>query len=160
VPNRRQSTRRLSLEGKPGLIAARVGPGRLDRGYRTGDERLRLRRAIHDTQHALFAGAGVIEHNLEPRPVGRRSSAEEIAVSSVRHRDILPIVVTRPLRAHDRDRGITGNQEVMNRPGTGVVVQDAGKVVYDEDGNLAFFAGGRNHSEELLGDEVLCDALV
>ena len=58
-----------------------------------------------------------------------------------------------------RTDAITGNQEVMNRPGTGVVVQDVGKVVYDEDGNLVFFAGGRNHSEELRGDEVLCDAL-
>jgi hypothetical protein len=54
---------------------------------------------------------------------------------------------------------ITGNEEVMNRPGTGVVVQDVGKVVYDEDGNLIFFAGGRKHSEVLLGDQVLCDAL-
>ena len=54
---------------------------------------------------------------------------------------------------------ITGNEEVMNRPGTGVVVQDVGKVVYDADGNLVFFAGGRNHSEVLLGDEVLCAAL-
>ena len=54
---------------------------------------------------------------------------------------------------------ISGNQEVMNRPGTGVVVQDVGRVVFDENGNLVFFAGGRKHSEELLGDQVLCDAL-
>ena len=54
---------------------------------------------------------------------------------------------------------ITGNEEVMNRPGTGVVVQDVGKVVYDADGNLVFFAGGRKHSEVLLGDQVLCEAL-
>ena len=54
---------------------------------------------------------------------------------------------------------ITGNEEVANRPGTGVVVQDVGRVVYDADGNLVFFAGGRNHSEVLLGDQVLCDAL-
>jgi hypothetical protein len=54
---------------------------------------------------------------------------------------------------------ITGNQEIANRPGTGVVVQDVGKVVYDADGNLVFFAGGRQHSEVLLGDQVLCDAL-
>jgi hypothetical protein len=54
---------------------------------------------------------------------------------------------------------ITGNQEVMSRPGTGVVVQDVGRVVFDADGNLVFFAGGRKHSEELLGDQVLCDAL-
>jgi hypothetical protein len=47
----------------------------------------------------------------------------------------------------------------MNRPGTGVVVQDVGKVVYDADGNLVFFAGGGNHSEVLLGDEVLCAGL-
>jgi hypothetical protein len=54
---------------------------------------------------------------------------------------------------------VTGNQEVMNRPGTGVVVQDVGRIVYDEDGNIVFFAGGRKHSEVLLGDDVLCDAL-
>ena len=47
----------------------------------------------------------------------------------------------------------------MNRPGTGVVVQDVGRVVFDADGNLVFFAGGRKHSEVLLGDQVLCDAL-
>jgi hypothetical protein len=54
---------------------------------------------------------------------------------------------------------ITGNQEIMNRPGTGVVVQDVGKVVIDADGNIVFFAGGRKHSEVLLGDQVLCEAL-
>ena len=54
---------------------------------------------------------------------------------------------------------VTGNQEVANRPGTGVVVQDTGRIVFDADGNVVFFAGGRNHSEELLGDQVLCDAL-
>ena len=47
----------------------------------------------------------------------------------------------------------------MNRPGTGVVVQDVGRVVYDADGNLIFFAGGRKHSQKLLGEQVLCDAL-
>jgi len=54
---------------------------------------------------------------------------------------------------------VTGNQEIANRPGTGVVVQDVGKVVYDANGDLVFFAGGRHHSEVLLGDQVLCDAL-
>jgi hypothetical protein len=54
---------------------------------------------------------------------------------------------------------ITGNQEIMNRPGTGVVVQDVGRVVYDAQGDLVFFSGGRKHSELFLGDEVLCDAL-
>jgi hypothetical protein len=54
---------------------------------------------------------------------------------------------------------ITGNEEIMNRPGTGVVVQDVGKVVTDADGNIVFFAGGRKHSEVLLGDQVLCKAL-
>jgi hypothetical protein len=33
---------------------------------------------------------------------------------------------------------ITGNQEIMNRPRTGVVVQDVGKVVTDADGNMVF----------------------
>ena len=47
----------------------------------------------------------------------------------------------------------------MNRPGTGVVVQDVGRVVFDADFNIVFFAGGRKHSEVLLGDQVLCDAL-
>lgn len=54
---------------------------------------------------------------------------------------------------------ITGNQEVANRPGEGVVVQDVGRQVFDADGNLVFFAGGRMHSETLGGDQVLCDAL-
>ena len=54
---------------------------------------------------------------------------------------------------------ITGIQEIMNRPGTGIVVQDVGKVVYDSNGDLVFFAGGRKHSEIFLGDQVLCDAL-
>ena len=54
---------------------------------------------------------------------------------------------------------ITGNQEVANRRGVGVVVQDVGRVVFDSDGNLLFFAGGRNHSELFGGEQVLCDAL-
>jgi hypothetical protein len=54
---------------------------------------------------------------------------------------------------------ITGSQEVANRPGTGVVVQDVGRVVFDFDNNLLFFAGGRHHSELFGGDQVLCDAL-
>jgi hypothetical protein len=54
---------------------------------------------------------------------------------------------------------ITGNQEVANRPGSGVVVQDVGRVVFDFENNLLFFAGGRNHSELFGGDQVLCDAL-
>jgi hypothetical protein len=54
---------------------------------------------------------------------------------------------------------ISGNQEVANRPGVGVVVQDVGRAVFDFDNNLLFFAGGRNHSELFGGDQVLCDAL-
>ncbi len=54
---------------------------------------------------------------------------------------------------------LTGNEEIMNRPGRGVVVQDAGRVVFDSAFNITFFAGGRNHSEVLNGDQVLCDAL-
>ena len=54
---------------------------------------------------------------------------------------------------------VTGNSEVANRPGLGVVVQDVGRAVYDVDGTLVFFAGGRNHSELFGDDQVLCDAL-
>jgi hypothetical protein len=54
---------------------------------------------------------------------------------------------------------VTGNQEVANRPGTGVVVQDAGRVVFDSDFNLLFFAGGTKHSETIGGEQVLCEAL-
>jgi hypothetical protein len=54
---------------------------------------------------------------------------------------------------------ITGNEEIMNRPGAGVVVQDVGKLVIDADGNVVFFAGGSRHSEVLMGDQVLCKAL-
>jgi hypothetical protein len=53
----------------------------------------------------------------------------------------------------------TGNQEIINRPGTGVVVQDVGRVVFDANGDIVFFAGGRKHSQTLLGEQVLCDAL-
>ena len=48
---------------------------------------------------------------------------------------------------------VTGNSEVANRPGLGVVVQDVGRAVFDSDGNLVFFAGGRNHSELFGGDQ-------
>jgi hypothetical protein len=54
---------------------------------------------------------------------------------------------------------VSGNQEIMNRSGSGVVVQDVGRIVYDQEGNVVFFAGGRKHSELLIGDQVLCDAL-
>jgi hypothetical protein len=54
---------------------------------------------------------------------------------------------------------ITGSQEVANRPGFGVVVQDVGGWVFDSEGNLIFFAGGHNHSELFGGDQVLCAAL-
>jgi hypothetical protein len=54
---------------------------------------------------------------------------------------------------------ITGNSEVANRPGVGVVVQDVGRAVFDAENNLVFFAGGTKHSELFGGDQVLCDAL-
>jgi hypothetical protein len=54
---------------------------------------------------------------------------------------------------------ITGNQEVANRPAMGVVVQDVGRVVFDFDDNLLFFAGGRKHSGLFAGDQLYCDAL-
>src|SRR5690242_16761960 len=47
---------------------------------------------------------------------------------------------------------ITGNQEVANRHGVGVVIQDTGRQVYSMDTfDLVFFAGGRKHSQALLG---------
>ncbi|MEA2547660.1 MAG: hypothetical protein QOI00_418 [Chloroflexota bacterium] len=54
---------------------------------------------------------------------------------------------------------ITGASEVLNVPGRGVRVQDVGRLVFTFDGDVEFFAGGRKHSEFLIGDEVLCDAL-
>ena len=54
---------------------------------------------------------------------------------------------------------LTGNQEIINVPGSGVVVQDVGRLVFDSDFNILFFGGGRNHSQVLIGDQVLCDAL-
>jgi hypothetical protein len=55
---------------------------------------------------------------------------------------------------------ITGNQEVANRKGHGVVIQDTGRVVIDmTTGDLMSFAGGRKHSQILLGEEIWCDAL-
>ncbi len=55
---------------------------------------------------------------------------------------------------------ITGNQEVANRPGKGVVIQDVGRLVFSMDTeDLVFFGGGRNHSQVILGDGIWCDAL-
>jgi hypothetical protein len=54
---------------------------------------------------------------------------------------------------------VTGNSEIINRPGTGVVIQDVGRAVFDQDGNLVFFAGGSNHSQLLGGEQVFCEAL-
>jgi hypothetical protein len=53
----------------------------------------------------------------------------------------------------------TGSQEVMTRPGFGVIIQDTGRQVYDADGNLIFFAGGRKHSEVIQGDALFCEGL-
>jgi hypothetical protein len=54
---------------------------------------------------------------------------------------------------------VTGNQEIISRPGAGVVIQDVGRVVTDVDGNIIFFAGGLFHSQVLLGEQVFCEAL-
>jgi len=54
---------------------------------------------------------------------------------------------------------VTGNQEILNRPGVGVVIQDVGRQVFDADGNLVFFAGGRKHSQVLDGEQIFCEAL-
>jgi hypothetical protein len=40
-----------------------------------------------------------------------------------------------------------------------VVIQDVGRAVFDQDGNLVFFAGGSNHSQLLGGEQVFCEAL-
>jgi hypothetical protein len=53
----------------------------------------------------------------------------------------------------------TGNDAIMTRSGTGVVVQNVGRLVFDFDDNLLFFAGARQHNEFLEGDQLLCDAL-
>jgi hypothetical protein len=54
---------------------------------------------------------------------------------------------------------LTGSREIASLPGQGVVVQDAGRIVLDADFELAFFAGGRKHSQDLLGEGIFCDAL-
>jgi hypothetical protein len=54
---------------------------------------------------------------------------------------------------------VTGVQQLANRQGTGVVVQDTGRLVFDSDFNIVFFAGGRNHSNAVQGEQIYCDAL-
>jgi hypothetical protein len=55
---------------------------------------------------------------------------------------------------------ISGNQEVANRNGQGVVIQDTGRQVFSMDtGDLLFFAGGRKHSQIILSEHIWCDAL-
>jgi hypothetical protein len=53
----------------------------------------------------------------------------------------------------------TGNDAIMTRTGAGVVVQNVGRLVFDLDDNLLFFAGARQHNEFLEGDQLLCEAL-
>jgi hypothetical protein len=52
-----------------------------------------------------------------------------------------------------------GNDAIITRPGTGVVVQNVGRLVFDFDNNLLFFAGARQHNEFLEGEQLLCEAL-
>ena len=55
---------------------------------------------------------------------------------------------------------LTGVQQKINLPGSGVVLQDSGRLVSSlDDGDNLFFAGSRKHSTFLLGEEVYCDAL-
>jgi hypothetical protein len=54
---------------------------------------------------------------------------------------------------------ITGNSEVANRKGAGVVIQDTGRVIYDANFDVVFFAGGQKHSQIVLGEGIWCDAL-
>jgi hypothetical protein len=53
----------------------------------------------------------------------------------------------------------TGNQEIVNLPHEGIVLQDTGRAVFDAEGNLLFFAGGRKHSQVLQGEQIFCDIL-
>jgi len=57
------------------------------------------------------------------------------------------------------DVTIVGNQEVLTRPGFGLGVQDVGRVIFDANGDLIFFAGGRQRSQLLLGDQLFCEVL-
>jgi hypothetical protein len=54
---------------------------------------------------------------------------------------------------------ITGNSELATRKGTGVVIQDTGRIVLDANGHPIFFAGGRKHSNYVQGEQIYCDAL-
>jgi hypothetical protein len=54
---------------------------------------------------------------------------------------------------------ITGAQEIANRKGSGVVIADVGRIVYDSSFELAFFAGNRNHTNYVQGEQIYCDAL-
>jgi hypothetical protein len=54
---------------------------------------------------------------------------------------------------------ITGNQEIVNLPRQGVVLQDTGRVITDAEDALLFFGGGRKHSEFLQGEQIFCGIL-
>jgi hypothetical protein len=56
-------------------------------------------------------------------------------------------------------QSFTGNIEIANRPGFGVVVQDVGRFVFDANGNLLFFAGGLRASQFFNGEQIFCTAL-
>jgi hypothetical protein len=54
---------------------------------------------------------------------------------------------------------VSGNLEIATRPGTGVVIQDVGRLEFDADGNMIFFAGGTKHSQTIEGEQIFCTAL-
>ena len=54
---------------------------------------------------------------------------------------------------------LTGSQEVANRKGAGVVIQDTGRIVLNAAFEPVFFAGGRKHSNYAQGEQIYCDAL-
>jgi hypothetical protein len=53
----------------------------------------------------------------------------------------------------------TGHFEIANRPGFGAVVTDVGRVVFDANGNLLFFAGALRASQLFQGEQIFCIAL-
>lgn len=118
--------------------------------------------AFHDTYTDFITGDGTVFSDSAGNPVRfvfhiAHTSNDTNSVTGFTLHEHGHYTVTFDVLA--RTATYTGNQEVMNRHGVGVVVQDVGRTVYDFDNNLLFFAGGRNHSEVLGGDQVLCDAL-
>jgi hypothetical protein len=96
--------------------------------------------AIYDTE-ALVAGANSLRE--------AEAAAVHQAVGSVAGLDVI--------HGSFYTWAITGEFNMANRPGKGVVLHDSGRIEFDQDGEPIIFRGV--HDTFTKGEQAFCDAL-